>query len=427
MPIRVLIEHGTWNNIGDEAMLEAIVDKYIAHGNVECHVPMKPGLHDELWEKSETRREDDYLIRGCLAGVGLSRIPIVSRFASRLSQRMDVAISGRFFANEFRSLDGKKHLTLGKYCREFDALHISGGGNLTDLYLTDLWRKCELINCFAAQKKPIVLTGQQVGPFRSSQHGAMLYRALRKVDFVGLREPLASVSHCRNAKLSEDHYCVMGDDSFGLAAAPEDDVVKYLKAYGLDGDGFIAANVRIGHDVPQHAANITKIANALQQLSVAYELPLLVVPIAFGDKQSDIESGYRLQAALDRDIIMVLNDPTLTARMAKGILGQARAAVGVSYHFCTFSLSQGVPAVCLYDGDYYSQKGQGICAFWGDERLAVSIRTLSSEEIVRHVRSVVDDRHFCESLCSRGKDAVDYWNDIVNDNIHAIFTRCLSI
>jgi hypothetical protein len=73
---------------------------------------------------------------------------------------------------------------------------------------------------------------------------------------------------------------------------------------------------------------------------------------------------------LNEHSIKVMGTDELTPATARGMLGCAFGAIGVSHHFCTFALSEAVPAICIHEGAYYEQKGRGIAAFWGDERLS---------------------------------------------------------
>src|SRR5262249_10110100 len=194
-------------------------------------------------------------------------------------------------------------------------------------------------------------------------------RRLRKASFVGVREPTDSLRFCERAGLRPGAYALMGDDSFGLEPAAPAAVEELLDRHGLRPGRFLAVNLRVGKYTRYQEDYGQRFAALVRELGRRHARPLLVVPIALGEGDSDAASGRRLQAACGGDAVRVLDAPGLTASLVKGVLGRAFAAVGTSYHFCTFALSQGVPAVAVYDGTYYSQKAAGVAAFWQDERL----------------------------------------------------------
>jgi hypothetical protein len=105
----------------------------------------------------------------------------------------------------------------------------------------------------------------------------------------------------------------------------------------------------------------------------------------------------------------------------KGIMGKAAGAVCVSYHACTFALCQGVPAVCLYDGDYYRQKAMGLCAFWSDDRLALDLNECASVEAADRILHVLQDQRLKSALQFRSSTAIQRWETVFDRRIRQVF------
>ena len=114
--------------------------------------------------------------------------------------------------------------------------------------------------------------------------------------------------------------------------------------------------------------------------------------------------------------MLIFAHESLSAALLKGVLGSAHAAIGMSYHFCTFALSQGVPAISLYTGDYYRQKAIGLSSFWGDERLALAIEELAAHGLDR-VQAVFTDESLRARLDVRARDAAQEWQAGFKRNI----------
>lgn len=57
----------------------------------------------------------------------------------------------------------------------------------------------------------------------------------------------------------------------------------------------------------------------------------------------------------------------------KAAIGASLFTLGLSYHVHVFGLSQGVPALILYSGDYYRFKSDGLVGFYDGVNCAVDI------------------------------------------------------
>lgn len=435
--MNILVDHGSAHNMGDTAMLEGVVDRLLSISNdYDLHVFEAKGLRTSIWGRNHVHAVDMRVPLPEPPVSYLNRVPYLWRYKSQLKKKqglrkawlryMHTALDRLQKAADVQVEVGSERVALGQWCRAYDALHVVGGGNLTDVFPAQLWKRCCLIYAFAAQGKPVFLSGQQIGPFHSSQTKKSLQRALRKASFVGIREPTDSLVFCEQARLKPNRYAVMGDDSFGCAAAPDHVVQALMSRYRLTSDGFLAANIRIGKYAQGHAKHTQRYANLLAALSQKYDLPIVVVPIALNESDSDIESGYRLREAVGGDRVQVIDDTDLTPALIKSVLGQSRAAVGVSYHFCTFALSQNVPAVCVYDGAYYGQKAKGLGSFWEDERIVLPLDLGDAESMLRQVSNLVEDQGFRDNLGERAAAASQKWHQIFDAQAHELYSRSRS-
>ncbi|MDR3764074.1 MAG: polysaccharide pyruvyl transferase family protein [Acidobacteriota bacterium] len=421
---KILVDNlGSWN-IGDLAMLEASVEEFLSLApTVELHLVDRVPLPTKIWELPRVRRTPNVEVKTR----DLNRLAILDN--SPLLWRLAAYYRNHLLASLFERLGrqiapGKLmvdtaagRVSLERYCEDYDAFYIFGGGNINDVFPAELLRKCALMLCFAAQGKPVILTGQQIGPFQSQAGREVAARALRETAFAGVREPLDSARYCREAGLSEERYAVMGDDSFGLPQASEEDVSRLLARYGVEENKFIALNVRVTSYLPETQRHLQQIAAFVSALLDEFQLPALVVPVVMDGPESDILGGRKLASLIGAGRVRVMDAEGVTPVSARGVLGRAFAALGTSYHFCTFSCAEGVPAVCLYDGSYYSQKALGLAAFWRVERLLLPMGELNDPEAVRRVSGVFRDAALREKLKRRALESLQDW--------HAAFRQAL--
>jgi polysaccharide pyruvyl transferase WcaK-like protein len=435
--MKILVDCSTGFNFGDLAMAEGVVAR-LRHQfpHAELTLAEQPGQTDALRSAYRIRKASYRIVQQAeLALARLNPVPIAWRLSSNpaLRRLSFVALlrffcsGGRFEEVPLRLFDekGESILPLREYCQAFDALHIPGGGFLSDEgpeFYPDLFRLGCLLCVFVRQGKPVLLTGQQVGPFHSRAFRRILLRIFGRADFLGVREPEDSPRHWAAAGVSARKVVLMGDDSFGMA--PDPSAASYLQTLNLPPGGFLAANVRFASYSPGHVRYLRHLAELFRRLSRHFGMPLVLVPISPAGADSDIASARRLVAESGCAEFRVLDSPQLTPALVKGILGHAWGAVGNSYHFCTFALSGGVPAVALYDGAYYSQKARGICAFWKDRRFGLSLETGLEEQFQRIVALFSDDA-VRPLLKARAAALQAEWESIFDATVRTYFGRTM--
>lgn len=426
--MRLLVTSGGTANFGDTAMLEGVVLNLLRNlPTAELFVADRPGLRTGIWGLERVHRQP-------ISGVvfpgdrALEELRYLWRYDLQWRNALQKWLSlglGRVFSTRAIGVRGlaaaNGKCALRELCAGFDALHMVGGGYLTDTFPELLVQVFCLAQAFAEQGKPIVLSGQQVGPFRSRVLQTLAGRVLRSAQFVGLREPAHSVELCQKFHLDPARFGVMGDDSFGLPCSEEAEIAASLAAQGLEPGKFLAFNVRVGFYAAGHGEYLQFVARLAEGLGRVLSLPILVVPIAFNNSDSDDRTAERLLNLMQHTEARRINSEHLTPGLVRGLLGKAFGAVGVSYHFCTFALSQAVPAVCLHEGDYYSQKARGICGFWQDNRLAMSLREANISSAVQQVSATLRDSALRAKLAERARSAFRDWQKIFDEQIQENF------
>ncbi len=419
--MKILFDSAASMNLGDIGMMEGVVSHWCtAYSELEACVLDR--VHEEsfLWSDPHVHRIqslDIAIYRSDALGF-LEDVPFIWRLARKRKNLVLKSVIQRL-GNQLRAANLPLEVrqgshgptTMGEMCAPFDALHLSGGGNFTSTFPFEMIRKCALVRCFQEQDKPVIVTGQQIGPFTDNDARQCVKGALSSLRLIGVREPVDSLSFAREVAGDSIPLAMMGDDSFGLPEADPVAVDMLLKGVHLSGQRFLALNLRVASYMSSTSQQMKHIVSFVRQLSQHTGLPILVVPIAMGEGDSDIASGRRLAEEVGDGIVRVLDDPGLNATLARGVLGRAVAGLGTSYHFCTFALSQGVTAICLYDGAYYTQKAKGLAAFWGDKRLLCSFEQLNEPGTLHGICSTLADQSLKQQLERRSREAIRIWED----------------
>lgn len=423
--MKILVDHGAHANIGDVSIIEGAVLRLVnLLPEDEIYVIDRPSLRTKIWDLPKVFRQKEFSVK-TVWGDLMANVPFLwhySEYWKRIILKLSLlSMRNLFSENSFYACYNEntkaKPMAFTELCEQFNALHIVGGGYMTDIFCNNLFRKLILIQSFRKQNKPVILTGQQLGPFRSIVFKEALVKTLQKISFVGLRDPSDSLTFCQEACLKPRSFDVMGDDSFGLPPANDQLILDILGQFGIKENRFLAFNIRIAPYAKEHAKHLRQISMIVDKLSEQFQMPVVIIPTALNPNDNDINSGKKLANLTQNANILILNNNNLRPALVKGIMGKAFGAVGVSYHFCIFALIQGVPAVCIYDGNYYSQKARGLCGFWKDKRLALSLGGIDTRLAIDHIMQVFDDQLLREKLKHFSKQAIECWKHIFDSQI----------
>ena len=198
---------------------------------------------------------------------------------------------------------------------------------------------------------------------------------------------------------------VDGDDSFGIQPAAADRVLEKL---GLAGRRLLVANFRFGYYTRSYRRYAKKVAEVLSDLATRHDAAVLLVPIALGGIDSDIETARILVPLIQAGAVRVLPTEDCRPSIVKGVLSRAVGGIGNSYHFCLFCLQGGTPAILLHDNEYYRQKADAIAQLWEDPRLTLSL-SRSRGEIVEAAATLFADSAADDSIVLRSRELEVDW------------------
>ena len=237
--------------------------------------------------------------------------------------------------------------------RSADALVVSGGGFITDVFPEPAENVLHLIMLAHQHDIPVFMFGQGIGPLSSSRLRRKARKALPQAQLIAARERKKTVPLLRSLGVSPDRIQTTGDDAIARVAAQSARPI---------GSG-IGVNLRVAFYSKVSATLCDALASVLSAVASEYNAPLLPIPINYGRSDSDVDSIREIlaQAGVASDGGRSMQSPEDVMRQA----GACRVVVTGSYHGGVFALSQGVPVVGLSRSAYYDTKFEGLADMFG--------------------------------------------------------------
>lgn len=283
---------------------------------------------------------------------------------------------------------GRRHRyrRLAAELREYDCLYWSGSGALTDTgspFPVVMW--LVLTRSMALLGRPVVLSGQQVGPVRFPWSRWFFRWGLKDVPFVGVRSPLDQRTALRLG-LRPERVKLVGDDAWRSVPAPADVVESVLEPLGVH-EGYVAVQARVDDSTGWTIQDVADLARQLDDLATGLDAAILLIPMMTGERSPDFVTLTAMRGALASPCAVA---PASGGEdIIKGLIARASIAVGTSNHFCVFAASSGVPVVGLWKTPYLGQKLVGLAELVPELVTAhkwepgISVRILS--DTVRHM------------------------------------------
>ena len=341
MPQRVVVigDIGVMDNmihIGDEAMFEAAVDALRARAITEI-----TGVSSAPSESTAR-----YAI-SAVANIGWpgSR----ADRADRLS-RVVAAVS----APSALDADDPAHAVIAAI-RESDGVLIAGGGNMSTLWPHHILERTALGHIAGAMHKPLVISGQTIGPELTAADSALVRELLGSAELVGLREP-SSFALCERLGLVDLTQTI--DDASFLVS----DEVPLNSTYCL-----VSISNHVG-DAPREEV-VVALAALLD--SVGAQTGLEIVFFAhFGA----LDGPSRGDAVMHDAVIVRMTsaariEPPVDSVTGSSLARCAAMVVSSRYHPVVFAVPAGVPTIGIPVDDYTEVKLRGALGNFGQDGL----------------------------------------------------------
>jgi len=249
-----------------------------------------------------------------------------------------------------------------------DALIIAGGGNLSPVWPDHVRRRAALVRAARLAGRPVVVTGQTIGPVLTAPSRDLVGEILSSAALVGVREEdsyrLALALGVPPGRLS-----LQVDDASGLEA-----VAPSAADAITGGGGFIAFTLNpLGTDA-DGLDTVPRLAAQLVDLAGRTGVAVVIVPHVGhrgGAPAHDVAVAHALVAAGRSPALRAA--PLPSPPEAVWYCKQADLVVSSRYHPLVFATAAGTPALLLHQDLYTRTKGEGALAHVGLQRWSLPV------------------------------------------------------
>ena len=395
MPKIILIGGFGYHDIGDESQLTTVLI------NLKRFIPNAQFLvlsDNPEYSAKYHRVKTEYSINHYLFPKTQNPFSKLMR-KFKLGRVVDILLRGAILVFNAQFLRGKKTFLLNESGRKLlnnlksaDLLFNVGGGNLNSIWrFGGLYSKCFTYLICKILGKPVILSGQTIGPINNWLDRKFAGFVLNKVDIITLRDTM-SKSVLGSIGVDKPVIKETADDAVLLPCASHKEVkAVFLNEKIDDHHPIIGMNMLVFSHLPSAKLNKAKwiLAQVADYLIHELDARIVFVPmeyIASSDDRIALSEVLKLMEHKDkaRIILNEYDDKTL-----KGIIGQMDLAIGLRYHFIVFATVMQVPSIAVYLGQYYAMKIKGILELMGQEKYGCDLEKTSSPEIMKLVKDIL--------------------------------------
>ncbi|MEP6482139.1 MAG: polysaccharide pyruvyl transferase family protein, partial [Rhodoglobus sp.] len=359
---------GAKYHAGDEAMLAAAIDELTSRGFSNFTVISA--------DPAETAARYGVRSVGSLASTGPDS-PSRDDLERRCQDILDAArghLSRRGWDDRAAELIDE--------VAECDGLLVSGGGNLSSLWPEHIFERSTLTSLANHFDKPVVFSGQMLGPHLTARDGELMSQMLTGANLVGLRD-----SH--SFEISGQ----LGVDAARVQRTFDDAMFLRGGNPAVPAKPYCAITVSPYAGLVENDAFLDRLAGLLDSFAEQTGLSLLLLPhlasLEPGQSTDDAAVNQALAARLKTTAI---EKPILDVRDIASLTRGASLSLSTRYHPVVFAVSGGVPAVGIPVDGYTQQKIVGALANVGLAELSLPAFALASSAAANHVDQIWQQR-----------------------------------
>jgi polysaccharide pyruvyl transferase WcaK-like protein len=355
-PLRVAVQTGSYelDNLGDRAMLEVLIDRLRElHPGTRISVFARDAERVRSLERAveqipvEQKREWA-MIRSLYLGVRRA-IPTADWFMRRrrpVWYESILRIKARALVN-------------AEVLANTDMLIVSGGGFITDVFPGQAWPVLERMAAAIRQNVPFALVGQGIGPLRDP---ALLQKArevLPHAKLIAVRETIYSLPLLLEIGVARASIAATGDDAIEPAYEARSETPGTM----------LGVNFRVAEYAGITQWDVDRLRPTMRSVASRLETEMVALPVCIVDSVESASDSAVLTQLVDPRV-SADPDPLTPAALIERIRS-CRVVVTGSYHAAVFALAQGIPAICVFNTEYYGNKFRGLADEFGAGCIAI--------------------------------------------------------
>jgi len=349
--LRVTVQTGSYelDNLGDRAMLEVLIDRLREHHagiriSVFARSAERVRSIDRAVEQLPVEQKREWALIRALY-LRMRRVtPSVDSFIRTKQPHLYEAI----LRTKARALVNSEALA------NTDMLIVSGGGFITDVFPGQAWPVLERMAAAIRQNVPFALVGQGIGPLRDSALLRKAREVLPHAKLIAVRETLYSLPLLLELGVARNLIVATGDDAIEPAYELRSETQGTM----------IGVNFRVADYAGITQWDVESLRGPMRGASKKLGAELISLPVCTVDS---------VESSSDAEVVSHLVDPgdaTDEAPQTPAALieriRKCRLVVTGSYHAAVFALAQGIPAICVFNTEYYGNKFRGLAEEFGD-------------------------------------------------------------
>lgn len=268
-----------------------------------------------------------------------------------------------------------------------------GGGYLNSVFrFGSLWPYCILYRTAAAIGRPVLLMGQGIGPIWYKMDRVVLRWGLKHVRRIALRDSGGSSDFLLRLGVRPGIIADVGDDAVDLPVCSDEELRKVCMNEGIPlNKTVVTAQFRPTSYTSQYSGEYTVFARVLDALIERLGCHVVFVPTCYHEACDDRCAAYAVFIRMRNRACTTIINGQYRPEVIKRLVGLGQIALGVSYHFGVFALTQGVPVFTFYANEYYRDKFQGLYGHFGNHDWSFCFETLVPEQVVERAAQVLEE------------------------------------
>jgi len=279
-----------------------------------------------------------------------------------------------------------------------DLIYMVGGSPLNSLYsVAGFYPKALVFLVGSIFRKPIVLSGQTIGPFYRPFDRWLARYALNRIAYIAVRDEGISTEILRQLRVSRPTIIEVADDAWALEPASPEAVADVLRQENIERRGLgplVGITTRFLSTASLDKDGVRDLfAQVCDQLVELFDATIIFVPMfvnedpAFDDR---VEAKRIKNRTRNRERIQILQGE-YTPEIIKGVLGTVDLGIGTRYHGVLFTLSMSKPAIAITLDEYYTMKMMGVMRPMGQAHRVLTLKGLVADKVVEQVKEIIQE------------------------------------